>query len=78
MHLEQAGNISLVERQGAGMMLSKLDLTSGKLSSCLEKIARDPSYRTNMQRLQQLQGRIDGPDQAADQILKFLEGKMEV
>jgi len=39
MHLEQAGNISLVERQGAGMMLSKLDLTPRKLGACLEKIA---------------------------------------
>jgi len=76
MHIEQAGNISLVERQGAGMLLSKLDLTPNRLAASLEKIAGEPSYRTNMQRLQQLQDPIDGPRQAADQIIKFMDRKM--
>jgi len=75
MQLEQAGNISLVERQGAGIMLSKLDLNRAQLTTALEKIVADDSYRKNMLRLKQIQDRVDGATNAARQIVSFLEGK---
>jgi len=73
MQLEQAGNISLVERQGAGIMLSKLDLNRAQLTTALEKIVADDSYRQNMLRLKQIQDRVDGATNAARQIMSFLE-----
>jgi len=75
MQLEQAGNISLVERQGAGIMLSKLDLNRAQLTTALEKIVADDSYRKNMLRLKQIQDRVDGATNAARQIVSFLEVK---
>jgi len=73
MQLEQAGNISLVERQGAGTMLSKLDLNRAQLTTALEKIVADDRYRKNMLRLKQIQDRVDGATNAARQIMSFLE-----
>ena len=75
MQLEQAGNISLVERQGAGIMLSKLDLNRAQLTTALEKIVADDRYRQNMLRLKQIQDRVDGATNAARQVVSFLEGK---
>jgi len=70
--MEQAGNISLVERQGAGLMLSRLDLNRLKISSTLEKLVADQSYRDNMLRLKQLQDPINGAARAAGEIMRFL------
>ena len=75
MHMEQAGNISLVERQGAGVMLSRLDLHRPKLSSALEKLVTDKSYRDNMLRLKQLQDPINGAAIAAREIMRFLSAE---
>ena len=75
MQLEQAGNISLVERQGAGIMLSKLDLNRAQLTTALEKIVADDRYRQNMLRLKQIQDRVDGATNAARQIVNFLKGR---
>lgn len=72
--MEQAGNISLVERQGAGLMLTRLDLTRKKLAAALEKLAGDPSYRESMVRLKRLQDPIDGAEKAASEIVRFLDG----
>lgn len=74
MHLEQAGNISLVARQGAGIMLSKQDLTRRKLGSALEKLVTDSSFPANMQRLRELQDNVDGARNAAREIIRFLAG----
>jgi UDP:flavonoid glycosyltransferase YjiC (YdhE family) len=72
MQMEQAGNISLVERQGAGVMLSRLDLSRPKLAAALEKLIGDRSYRENMLRLKRLQDPIDGAASAAREIVRFL------
>ncbi len=72
MHGEQAGNISLVARQGAGIMLTKLDLNRRKLAAALEKIVTDNSYRESMHRLKRLQDPIDGAANAALEVLRFL------
>ena len=72
MHGEQAGNISLVARQGAGIMLSRLDLKKKKLAAVLEKLITDPSYKANMHRLKQHQDTIDGAAKAAQEIVRFL------
>jgi UDP:flavonoid glycosyltransferase YjiC (YdhE family) len=74
MHLEQAGNISLVARQGAGIMLSRPDLTRRKLGSALEKLVTDSSFSANMQRLRELQDNVDGARNAAREIIRFLAG----
>lgn len=74
MHLEQAGNISLVTRQGAGIMLSRKDLTRRKLGSALEQLVSDSSFRENMLRLKALQDNVDGARTAAREIIRFLAG----
>jgi len=73
MQGEQVGNILLVTRQGAGIMLSRLDLTRRKLTAALEKLVTDDSYRQNMLRLKQLQDPIEGAANAAREIVYFLE-----
>jgi UDP:flavonoid glycosyltransferase YjiC (YdhE family) len=75
MQLEQAGNLSLVQRQGAGIVLSRLDLTRSKLGRALERLASDPRWRENMRRLKALQDRVDGATAAARQLVRFLEGR---
>jgi UDP:flavonoid glycosyltransferase YjiC (YdhE family) len=72
MHLEQTGNLSLVTRQGAGLMLSKWDLNSRSLSRALERLLGDTSLRDNMLRLKALQDKVDGAAVAAQEIVKFL------
>ena len=72
--MEQAGNIYLVARQGAGLMLSRLDLSRRKLAAALEKLVEDRSYRDSMQRLKRMQDPIDGAAKAADEIVRFLGG----
>jgi UDP:flavonoid glycosyltransferase YjiC (YdhE family) len=75
MHLEQAGNISLVTRRHAGLMLSRAELDRKKLGNALEHLLSDPSFRQNMQGLKQLQDAVDGAETAANQIVRFLEGR---
>ncbi|MBN2004167.1 MAG: hypothetical protein JXA21_12495 [Anaerolineae bacterium] len=72
MHLEQTGNLSLVTRQGAGLMLSKWDLNRRSLGRALERLLTDVSLRENMLRLKALQDKVDGPANAAGEIVKFL------
>ncbi len=74
MHLEQAGNLSLVTRHGAGIMLSRQDLTRRKLGGALEQLVSDASFGQNMLRLKELQDRVDGAANAATEIVSFLEG----
>lgn len=72
MHQEQAGNISLIKRQGAGMMLWKQELTPKNLALALETLVRDSQFRENMQRLKLEQDPIDGAALAAQEIVNFL------
>jgi UDP:flavonoid glycosyltransferase YjiC (YdhE family) len=72
MHLEQTGNLSLVTRQGAGLMLSKWDLNRRSLGRALERLLRDASLRQNMLRLKAIQDQVDGPAVAAREIVRFL------
>ena len=75
MHLEQTGNLSLVTRQGAGLMLSKWDLNRRSLGRALERLLTDSSMRENMLRLKALQDKVDGPATAAREIVSFLGAK---
>jgi UDP:flavonoid glycosyltransferase YjiC (YdhE family) len=72
MHLEQTGNLSLVTRQGAGLMLSRWDLNRRSLGRALERLLADASLRQNMLRLKALQDKVDGPANAAREIVNFL------
>ncbi|MDJ0774079.1 MAG: glycosyltransferase, partial [Mastigocoleus sp. MO_167.B18] len=72
MHQEQAGNISLVKKQGAGIMLWKQELTKKRLTSALEMLVTDFEYRENMKRLKLEQDQIDGAAKAAQEIVNFL------
>ena len=73
MHQEQAGNISLVKRQGAGLMLWKQELNRKNLASVLETLATDSQFQENMSRLKEEQDQIDGAEKAAHEIVNFLE-----
>jgi UDP:flavonoid glycosyltransferase YjiC (YdhE family) len=72
MHQEQAGNISLVKRQGAGIMLWKQEITRKDLAIALETLVTDSLFRENMKRLKLEQDRIDGAAKAAREIVDFL------
>jgi UDP:flavonoid glycosyltransferase YjiC (YdhE family) len=72
MHLEQTGNLSLVTRQNAGLMLSKWDLNRRSLGRALERLLRDTGLRQNMLRLKAIQDQVDGPAVAAREIVRFL------
>jgi UDP:flavonoid glycosyltransferase YjiC (YdhE family) len=74
MHLEQTGNLSLVTRQGAGLLLSKWDLNRRSLGRALERLLTDPSLRRNMLRLKGLQDQVDGAANAGREIVTFLAG----
>lgn len=74
MHLEQAGNISLVARKHAGILLPKADLSRSKLASALERLISDPGFQHNMQGLKKLQDAVDGASVAASEIVHFLDG----
>jgi len=76
LHLEQAGNISLVKRQGAGLMLWKQELSKRRLTSALNQIVSDKRFRENMLRLKQIQDQIDGASKAAQVLVDFVEGKV--
>lgn len=75
MQLEQAGNISLVARQHAGILLSQMDLSRRKLGSALERLVSDPAFKTNMLRLKERQDQVDGAANAAREIVRFLQGR---
>jgi UDP:flavonoid glycosyltransferase YjiC (YdhE family) len=72
MHLEQTGNLSLVTRQGAGVMLSKWDLNRFSLGRVLEGLLSDTSLRQNMLHLKSIQDKVNGPAIAAREIVNFL------
>ena len=72
MQLEQTGNISLVTRQGAGLMLSKWDLNARSLGRSLERLLSDSDMKANMLRLKAIQDEVDGPANAAGEIVRFL------
>lgn len=74
MQMEQAGSVSLVVRQGAGVMLSMLDLNPPKLSSALEKIVACKSFRDNMRRLKRLQDPTNCAAIGAKETVRFLSG----
>jgi UDP:flavonoid glycosyltransferase YjiC (YdhE family) len=73
MQLEQAGNISLVQRQCGGILLSRLELTRKKLGAALERLTTERGFRDNMLRLKSLQDSTDGPSVAARELLGFLD-----
>ena len=72
MHQEQAGNVALVRKQGAGIMLWKQELTKKHLSSALEALITDNGYRENMKRLKSEQDQVDGAAKAALEIVNYL------
>ena len=73
MHQEQAGNIALVKRQGAGLMLWKQELARTNLASALETLVTNSKFRENMRRLKLEQDQVDGAAKAAQEIVNFLE-----
>lgn len=72
MHQEQAGNISMVKRHGAGLMLWKQLLTKRNLERALKSLVNDTSFKENMHHLKKEQDQVDGAANAAREIIKFL------
>jgi hypothetical protein len=64
--------IGLALRRGAGLMLSKWKLNRRSLSRALERLLSDAGLRENMLRLKDLQDKVDGPANAAREIVNFL------
>ena len=61
-------------RQGAGLLLTGLDLDRPRLAAALEKLVADHRYRDNMHRLKRIQDPINGAAKTADEIVRFLGG----
>lgn len=53
-------------------MLSKWDLNRRSLGRALERLLADASLRQNMLHLKALQDKVDGPANAAREIVNFL------
>ena len=70
LQAEQNLNLFLVESHGAGINASLATLKRGGLSTLIEGVLREPSYRENARRLRDLQARYDGTDNAT----KFVIG----
>lgn len=70
---EQNFNIIQVERHGAGLCMSLRSLKKGKLRSAIERILRDPSFETNMKKLQSFQETRDGPLDAAKCVIELIQ-----
>lgn len=62
LHGEQYLNLKLVERHAAGRcLMSQKAARKARFRVVIEQILADPSFKANMQRLQALQARHDGP-----------------
>jgi UDP:flavonoid glycosyltransferase YjiC (YdhE family) len=68
---EQDWNGQLLEKQGAGARISERDAGTPKLTELARRLLQDPSYRANAQRVRDLYAQLDGPDSAAQEIMKF-------
>ena len=75
MHQEQAGNVALVRKQGAGIMLWKQELTKKHLGSALERLINNDEYRKNMRRLKSEQDQVNGAANAAQEIVNHLSAR---
>ena len=75
MHQEQAGNVALVRKQGAGIMLWKQELTKKHLASALERLINNDEYRKNMRRLKSDQDQVNGAANAAQEIVNYLSAR---
>lgn len=65
---EQAGNVALVERQGAAATVSVAEAGGPTLLATARRLLDDPAVRANARRLQHLSASIDGPAEAAEAI----------
>ncbi|MFZ6026167.1 MAG: nucleotide disphospho-sugar-binding domain-containing protein [Chloroflexota bacterium] len=73
LQFEQQSNLELIVRAGAGKRLPLKGLDEETLLAGIEAVAQAASYRRNAQRIQKLMRSSDGAQQAADEILRFLE-----
>ncbi len=74
LHSEQDFNLRLVEKHGGGICLSLKKLKSKTFRKDIEKILFDKSFKLKMQRLQEIQGRYDGPENSAGVLQKMAKG----
>ncbi|MGB5834673.1 MAG: nucleotide disphospho-sugar-binding domain-containing protein [Thiohalocapsa sp.] len=73
MHQEQAGNISLVNKQGSGLMLWKQELGKNTLRQHWRHLLLIPGFeRENMKRQKLEQDKVDGAAKAAQETVNFL------
>ena len=75
LHGEQYLNLKLVERHGAGRCLLSLKAArKARFRAIIEQVLADASFKANMQRLQTLQARHDGPTNTALALQEFARG----
>jgi UDP:flavonoid glycosyltransferase YjiC (YdhE family) len=74
LQFEQQCNLEMVARSGAGIRLPLRGLSPEKILAGIERVARQPSYRQNAQRLKGLIRSANGADNAARIILSFVAG----
>jgi UDP:flavonoid glycosyltransferase YjiC (YdhE family) len=73
LQLEQDLNVALVERLGAGRLVSRRDAQTPYIARVAREILDRPRFRTEARRIQELYAAVDGPGNAADAILQVAE-----
>jgi MGT family glycosyltransferase len=69
---DQRINAWLIKRSGVGIPLSPNGLSGTKLKSAVETLLRDVTIEKNVQRFQEMLVKVDGPRNAAEKIVSFL------
>ncbi len=71
LHVEQALNVALMEKHGAGKMLRISQVDKVMLQETMIEILQDSSYKRNMATLKDYQDRVDGPKRVADLMIEM-------
>ncbi len=71
LHSEQALNVALMEKHGAGKLLRISQVDKVMLQETLIEILEDSSYKRNMVKLKDYQDRVDGPKRVADIMIEL-------
>jgi UDP:flavonoid glycosyltransferase YjiC (YdhE family) len=70
---DQKINAWLIKKHGVGIPMAPPGLTPGRLRLAVEKAAKDSDIKKNVQRFQALLKGVDGPKNAAKEIMNFLD-----
>ena len=69
---EQEFNLRMMENHGAGICMPLKKLKRSTLQALIEKVLKENSFKTNIQRLKSFQGRYNGADNTAAALLGLI------